>query len=253
MDQEKCGVHNLQETSNDFLDFRYLTPKLQVNPNDLTPQAATSKTFHIISNPIRAKSVVNDILLLRETQGIKERPMFIWEPYPDVCVPDNWEDCLNAMKVVDFISPNVHEAAAFLGQTIDEDQPLESFKADVERLLGCYTSCQIGDGGAIVLRCGKHGCVISNGEKVTWLPAFHESKDKVVDPTGGGNAFCGGFCVGWLQSGGDLVTAGIYGNISASFIIEQYGLPALEVGEDQEIWNGDTVEQRRAAYEERLK
>jgi sugar/nucleoside kinase (ribokinase family) len=195
---------------------------------------------------------VNDILSLRESQGIKERPLFLWEPYPDICVPDNWEDCLNAMKMVDIISPNVHEAAAFLGRTIEEEQPFELFKGEVEQLAREYTAHQTGSNSAIVLRCGKHGCLISNAEMMRWLPAFHETGEKVIDPTGGGNAFCGGFCVGWLQSEGDLVTAGIYGNISASFVIEQFGLPILENVEGQETWNGDTVEGRRARYEVRL-
>jgi len=233
-------------------DFRYLTPKLQITPNDLSPTLLASKTFHIISNPIRAKSTVNDILFLRHSRGIEERPVFFWEPVPGVCSPDDWEDCLNAMKVVDVISPNVHEAGGFLGRTIDEEQPFEQIKDEIEELAREYTSHRIGNGGAVVLRCGKHGCLISTGEMVRWLPAFHQSGEMVVDPTGGGNAFCGGFCAGWVQSGGDIITAGIYGNIAASFVIEQYGLPVLKVAEGNEIWNGDTVEQRRKAYEARL-
>lgn len=232
--------------------FRYLTQKLQVTPNDLSPSLLASKTFHIISNPIRAKSTVNDILFLRESHGIKEHPMFFWEPVPGVCSPDDWEDCLNAMKVVDVISPNVNEAAGFLGRTLDEEQPFETFKGEVEQLARQYILHQDGNHGALVLRCGKHGCLIATTGLMNWLPAFHQSKDKVVDPTGGGNAFCGGFCVGWVQSGGDLITAGIYGNISASFVIEQFGLPVLEVVEEKEIWNKDTVEGRKIAYEARL-
>eukprot|EP00897_Mesotaenium_endlicherianum_P006241 jgi/Mesen1/5645/ME000286S04855 len=38
----------------------------------------------------------------------------------------------------------------------------------------------------------------------------------VVDPTGCGNAFCGGFLVGWLETD-DLLTAGLYGSVAASF------------------------------------
>jgi sugar/nucleoside kinase (ribokinase family) len=46
----------------------------------------------------------------------------------------------------------------------------------------------------------------------------------VVDPTGAGNAFCGGFLAGWVQSG-NLLTAGLYGAVAASFLVEQVGLP----------------------------
>ena len=47
---------------------------------------------------------------------------------------------------------------------------------------------------------------------------------EVVDPVGAGNAFCGGFLTGWVQSG-DLLTAGLYGVVSASFLVEAEGVP----------------------------
>ena len=63
----------------------------------------------------------------------------------------------------------------------------------------------------------------------TWeIPAYHAlecqirerpdsplSHRHVVDPTGCGNAFCGGFAIGWWKTR-NLLTAGLYGTISAS-------------------------------------
>jgi sugar/nucleoside kinase (ribokinase family) len=46
----------------------------------------------------------------------------------------------------------------------------------------------------------------------------------VVDPVGAGNAYCGGFLVGWLETG-NLRLAGRYASVAASFLVEQYGLP----------------------------
>ena len=46
----------------------------------------------------------------------------------------------------------------------------------------------------------------------------------VVDQVGAGNAYCGGFLVGWLETG-DLRLAGKYASVAASFLVEQYGLP----------------------------
>jgi len=48
----------------------------------------------------------------------------------------------------------------------------------------------------------------------------------VVDTTGAGNAFCGGFLAGFIQTG-DLLTAARYGRVAASFLVEQVGLPAI--------------------------
>ena len=53
------------------------------------------------------------------------------------------------------------------------------------------------------------------------IPAYPTN---VVEPCGAGNAYCGGFLVGWLQTG-DLRSAGLYGAVAASFLLEQIGLP----------------------------
>jgi len=194
-------------------------------------------------------SLVDSILSRRKEQGITAKPMFFWEPVPGVCSPEDWPDCIRAMQVVDVISPNVNEAAGFLGQTIDEEQTFPSFQRAFEPVVSEYRS-KLPPHGVVAFRCGKHGCVVATKSTCEWFPAFHESPEKVVDPTGGGNAFCGGFCAGWTQSR-EIVTAATYGNIAASFVIEQYGLPRLEHRTDGEWWNSDTVERRIEEYRNR--
>jgi sugar/nucleoside kinase (ribokinase family) len=221
---------------------------LRLDAGDLSLTLLASQTFHLICNPTRAQSMVSKILSRRQEQGITQRPLFLWEPVPGVCTTGDWKDCIKAMEVVGVISPNVNEAAGFLGQIVDEDQPFEQFKGSVEALAKEYTSHQIGKSGVVVFRCGKHGCLVATPSMMKWLPAYHRTGEKVVDPTGGGNAFCGGFCVGWRESKGDFVTAAMYGNIAASFVIEQFGLPLLEYTKDGERWNGDTLEQRMNIY-----
>jgi sugar/nucleoside kinase (ribokinase family) len=49
---------------------------------------------------------------------------------------------------------------------------------------------------------------------------------EVVDPTGAGNAYGGGLCVGWTATG-DARQAGCYGAISAAMLIRQVGLPPM--------------------------
>ena len=52
-------------------------------------------------------------------------------------------------------------------------------------------------------------------------------------PTGAGDAFCGGFLVG-LSLSASPVQAALYGAVSASFIIEDFGvLHALKIDSDQ--------------------
>ena len=49
---------------------------------------------------------------------------------------------------------------------------------------------------------------------------------KIVDQTGAGNTYCGGFIVGWCRHH-DLVTAGCYGAVAASFALETIGVAEI--------------------------
>jgi len=63
----------------------------------------------------------------------------------------------------------------------------------------------------------------ADGRPAVQLPAFHRPGDRaIVDVTGAGDAFCGGFAAGLLETG-DPVRAGQYGLVSASIVIEGYG------------------------------
>lgn len=78
-------------------------------------------------------------------------------------------------------------------------------------------------------------------------------KLEVVDPTGGGNSFLGGFTVA-IARGKSLDEAAAWGNVAASFAIEQVGVPVLgQDDEGRETWNGVRVDDRYAAYEALLR
>jgi sugar/nucleoside kinase (ribokinase family) len=49
----------------------------------------------------------------------------------------------------------------------------------------------------------------------------------VVDTTGAGDAYCGGFLVA-LGNGADAAEAGARAAVSASFAIEQFGVPIFD-------------------------
>lgn len=111
--------------------------------------------------------------------------------------------------------------------------------------------------GAIVIRSGKDGCYVATGEKNRWLPAYHQNPDKVIDPTGGGNSFLGGLAIG-LARGGSLLqfstleNAAMKGSVSASFAIEQVGMPKLSLRGNEELWNGEVAVVREEEMLRRL-
>jgi hypothetical protein len=44
-----------------------------------------------------------------------KRPLFIWEPVPDLCVPSELDACRKALSYVDVISPNHAELCGSFG------------------------------------------------------------------------------------------------------------------------------------------
>ena len=109
-----------------------------------------------------------------------------------------------------------------------------------------------------MVRAGKDGCFVATGEKTQWIPAYHQKPDKVIDPTGGGNAFLGGMGIG-LGRGAAVIEwdtlerAAIWGSIAASFAIEQVGMPALAGDRSGETWNGEQAMTRVDELLRRLK
>ena len=186
-----------------------------------------------------------------------EEPVFIWEPVPDLCIPAEHERTLEALTYVDVISPNLEEFCSLFGINVDPCE--ESGRQMLQQK--CTELVEGSFGCAVVVRLGKHGCLIVQQSKTLIVPAYHRSQqdhNRVVDPTGGGNAFLGGFAVGYLHSPNNardarLEEAVLYGNVAASFAIEQVGAPILEnVSGHGETWNGEVVEGRLERYKARL-
>ncbi len=90
---------------------------------------------------------------------------------------------------------------------------------------------------AVVVKRGEHGVLVFEGESAFALPAFPLAS--VIDPTGAGDAFAGGF-LGYLASRGldgerDLRTAAVVGSVMASYQVEDFSLDRLKRLTPQEI------------------
>jgi len=240
--------------------FKYMTPKLRLRHEDLAgTELLWAKSFHLICSPKRCVDLVEGIVGLRQQhakEGVSERPIFIWEPVPDLCTEEEYENCLEALKVVDVVSPNHGELGGFFGKETNEDGHVDYHL--IEGLCGQWMASGIGkDGkGCVVVRCGKDGCLVAREGSSKWMPAYHQSAENVVDPTGGGNGFLGGLAVGLVrsQSAGmkQLEEAASWGSVSASFAIEQVGMPVSGHDGVRETWNGVVVEERLAEFKQRL-
>jgi len=112
---------------------------------------------------------------------------------------------------VDIVTPDWPAASAFAG-------------SDDPRAVLRYWSA-VG-AQAVAIRHGARGSYVwdrRHGQAwhVPILPV------QVVVPTGAGNAYGGGWCVGW-QRFGDARLAGCYATVAAALMVSHAGMPALD-------------------------
>jgi len=89
----------------------------------------------------------------------------------------------------------------------------------------------------VVTKKGEHGALVFGRKYIFGIPAH--PCENVVDPTGAGDSFAGGF-LGYLdrvqQSGPtDIRRAAVYGSVLASFTIEDFGIGRLKTLTHREI------------------
>ena len=232
--------------------FRYVTNPLKTMPADVRETILLqAPAFHLLATPEEVMKQVPELLALRAEQGITERPLILWEPFPAACKSENRECTLKACKLVDVFSPNHLEMTALFSQK-PPSKTLQ--RAQLEGYANSFLDSTVGPlgQGYVVVRAAEHGCLVACRSAFTWFPAFYApGSPEVKDPTGAGNAFLGGFAVGILKCG-DVTGAASYGSVAASFALEQIGLPCREDG-GGETWNGHSVQSRLEEYCARLR
>jgi ribokinase len=111
------------------------------------------------------------------------------------------------LSLPDFVLPSEQEISEFFGRGI-------SAQEGADRLLSK---------GArnVVVKLGAKGSMVYEKESGKWrvLPIYRTTPQ---DITGAGDAYCGGFLVGIVETN-DPIQACMYGTISASFVIEGHG------------------------------
>lgn len=91
----------------------------------------------------------------------------------------------------------------------------------------------------VVVKKGEHGAILIYPEGSAVIPAFPIEDANVVDPTGAGDSFAGGF-MGYLAREGrfdfaSLQIAMAYGTVVASFSLEAFGLDRMRTLKFDEI------------------
>jgi ribokinase len=133
----------------------------------------------------------------------------LWEPLQQIMTRENATAIRAVLKEchIDIISPNLIEAQAIYGDLSPD--------ALVDGLLADGAKC-------VSLRMGSEGSIVANQKGERWqIPAVKVAE--IIDQTGAGNTYCGGFLAGLIQ-GKSLLEAGMMAATSASFCLEQVGV-----------------------------
>ncbi|KAG7192485.1 uncharacterized protein KQ657_001579 [Scheffersomyces spartinae] len=243
------NVYDKQETRG----FYYKTDKKRIEPEDVVDdqRLCRSKSYHLLCSVERCRNFIDDI------GQVNREAVYIYEPIPDVCIPENIELLKElVLGLIDVFSPNLKEACLLAGIeeiSLDMNNDINESITALESLASTFTSHMTKEGSGVVIRCGAHGCYVSSSNWKGMLPAYHDAQDTqaVVDVTGGGNAYCGGFVVGLLMSGYDWKIAGICGNLASGCVIEQLGMPLVDAGvgnNNGDVWNKIHVLKRFQNY-----
>ncbi|KAF8639802.1 hypothetical protein AX17_001061 [Amanita inopinata Kibby_2008] len=230
----------------DHRNFEYLTPRIRLTPRDLAEtRLAWPKALHFVCSPTRALAIMSEV---REVEGWS--PISIFEPIPDKCIPAELPSLIRVLPDISILSPNAEEALSLLSL------PLPPSKDTIETAADKFLSYGVGHEGSgwVVIRSGAMGAYVKSRELTgIWIEAFWTPDDsesgKVVDVTGAGNGFLGGLAAGLLLTKQNMIEATLYASVSASFIIEQEGLPVLS---PEGTWNNDSPQRRLEVLRKRI-
>jgi ribokinase len=133
----------------------------------------------------------------------------VLNPAPAVPVPDE------IFSLCDYLTPNETEATGLSGVAV----------ASVEDAERAAASLIARGSPNVVITLGGRGALIKSNTVTQHMPAIEVGR--LVDTTGAGDAFCGGFAVA-LAEGRDLVAATRYGCAAAGIKVTVWGTaPAM--------------------------
>lgn len=191
---------------------------LALRPEDWPDQWGGEGAVHLSPLALRTHCEVPGMLRRRGVRCLTVDP---GERY---MIPERESQIRGLLPQVDAFLPSNMEVRSLFGDDVD-------LWAAAERLHQWGAP-------VVVVKNGADGVLLLDGpgRRRLQVGAYHGYHDsRVVDVTGAGDSFCGGFMVGMAQSGDPLLAARM-GIVSASFVVEGYGaLYALDHCQDKGV------------------
>ena len=168
-------------------------------PDDLPPSYLGVKAAHLAPLELAAHCSLSQLL---SDAGIA----ITLDPGERYMTPPHIDRVMRLLKWVEVFLPSEQEVRSLLG-------PVVLWEA----------ACRFAEAGprAVVIKVGAKGAFVYDSQtharhRVPAVPV------QITDVTGAGDSFCGGFMVGYQETG-DPVLAACYGAASASFVLQGFG------------------------------
>ena len=172
---------------------------LSVRGDEITDDCLGMEGYHVAPMPIQQQISV--------LERVYRQGVISWDPY----IYSLFEEAgrklaYQAMQYVDIFLPSQEEATAMF-QSNDMLAAARSFA----------------DAGAnvVAIKMSTRGSLLylKSTNEFFQIPIY---PCNAIDPTGAGDAYCGGFLTGYLETG-DPISAACYGTVSASYVTEYVG------------------------------
>jgi sugar/nucleoside kinase (ribokinase family) len=159
---------------------------------------------------------------MRVLEQLPERPKLVALDTMNFWMDTALEELKDVIKKIDILTINDEEARQLSGE-----YSLVKAAHKIHKMGPRY----------LVIKKGEHGALLFEDDNVFFAPALPLAE--IVDPTGAGDTFAGGF-MGYLTRTGDLSfdnmkRAVIYGSALASFCVEKFGIDRLKELSNKEI------------------
>jgi len=200
-----AGKYNLDLNSRDTLDTQ-LNVLATFDP--VLPESYRQAEYLMLGN-------LTPQVQMRVLRQLKRRPKLVMLDTMNFWMDTALGDLKKVLKKVDVLTINDEEARQLSGE-----HSLVKAAKTIHKMGPKY----------LVIKKGEHGALLFNAKSVFFAPALPLTD--VVDPTGAGDTFAGGFA-GWLAKTGDLSfgnmkRAVIYGSAMASFCVEKFSIERLK-------------------------
>ncbi len=181
----------------------------------ILPEAYKSSEYLMLGNltPDIQRSVI---------QQMTTKPKVVALDTMDFWMNIAWDSLMETIKLVDILIINDEEARQMSGH--------HSLVRAAKHILTLGPRY-------LVIKKGEHGALLFGDGRVFFAPGLPLLD--VIDPTGAGDTFAGGF-MGHIARTGDLSFENmrrgiIYGSVMASFCVEAFGLTKLKTVTDDDI------------------